>query len=214
MRRSVVGAAALAGACVLPTAAFGQDAALGQPTSIATAAADPASDPDPAISSECCTIPALTVVELEFVDPASSRSSKTGDKIALRLAEPVMVDGRTVIPAGTRGFAEVIQASKGRMMGKAGELTLGLPYLELDGRRISLKRLRYGRSQGSDPSGTLTTLNVAAAAALPIASTALIFISGGNVDIASGAPAHAVVTTETSIPVAPSTDTPAKEPPQ
>ena len=206
MRSCVVGAAALAGACVLPSAAFGQDAELHQPTSSASAAAA-----SPAVEPECCTIPALTVVELEFADPASSRTSKTGDKVAIRLAEPVVVDGRTVIPAGTKGFAEVIQASKARMMGKAGELTLSLPYLELNGRRIPLKRLRYGRSQGSDPSGTLTTLNVAAAAALPIASTALIFISGGNVDIASGAPAHAVVAAPTVIPTATSETTQQKE---
>ena len=42
--------------------------------------------------------------------------------------------------------------------------------------------------------------NVAAAAALPVASIALIFVSGGNVDIKTGARAHAVVATETFVP--------------
>lgn len=150
--------------------------------------------------SPCCKIPALTPIELEFVDPASSRTSKSGDLVSLRLAEPLIIDGHTVAPAGTRAVAEVIQASKSGLMGKAGELTFAARYVEVGSTRIPLKRFGYGRSQGKDPSGTLNALNVAAAVTVPIASVALIFVSGGNVDIKSGAPAHAVVATETFVP--------------
>jgi len=120
--------------------------------------------------------------------------------VALKLALPLVVDGRTVAPAGARAFAEVVQASKSGLMGKAGELTFAARYVEVGDQRIPLKRFGFGRTQGTDPSGTLQILNVAAAAALPIASVALIFVSGGNVDIKAGAPAHAVVAAETLVP--------------
>jgi hypothetical protein len=101
---------------------------------------------------------------------------------------------------GTRAVAEVIQASKSGLMGKAGELSFAARYVEVGGTRLPLKRFGYGRSQGSDPSGTLAAINVATAVAMPIASVALIFVSGGNVDIKTGARAHAVVATETFVP--------------
>jgi hypothetical protein len=145
-------------------------------------------------------VPALTPIDLEFVDPASSRSSKSGDLVTLRLTQPLLIDGHMIAPAGTKAVAEVIQASKSGLMGKAGELTFAARYVEIGTTRVPLKRFGYGRTQGTDPSGTLNTLNVAAAAAMPIASVALIFVSGGNVDIKSGAPAHAVVATDTFVP--------------
>ena len=150
-------------------------------------------------ASECCKVPALTPVELEFVDAASSRTSKSGDLVELKLAEPIVIEGRTIAPAGAKAFAEVIQASRSGLMGKAGELTFAARYIEVGDKHLPLKRFGFGRSQGSDPSGTLMTLNVAAAAALPVASVALIFVSGGNVDIKSGARAHAVVATDTIV---------------
>lgn len=137
-------------------------------------------------------IPALTVVELEIVDPASSRTSKIGENVRIRVAEPVLIAGQVVIPRGTEGHAEVIQASKARMMGKAGELVLGVPYLTLGGQRINLKRLRYGRSSGHD--ATQEAMIVTAA----IGVVGMV-ISGGNVDIQSGAQANAVFATDTVV---------------
>ena len=120
--------------------------------------------------------------------------------IALRLVEPLIVNGYEIAPVGTKAFVEIIQASKAGLMSKAGELTFGARYLEIGSTRVPLKRFGYGRSQGSDPSGTVNILNVATAAALPIASVALIFVSGGNVDIKAGARAHAIVASETMVP--------------
>jgi hypothetical protein len=183
-------AAALLAPCIL---AF-EPASAQQPVEQGTGGVPAEAPPD-----ACCTVPALTAVEVEIVDPASSRTSKPGDLIAIQLSQPIVVQGHIVAAAGTRGVAEVIQASKARMLGKAGELTLAARFLEVDGTRIPLKRLAYGRSQGSDPAGAVTALGAAAAATMPVASTALIFISGGNIEIKSGAPATAVVAQDTLI---------------
>jgi hypothetical protein len=193
-------ASALTVACALSATALAQAVTAGVAVPQPQPAA-PSQAPEPENAAPCCKVPILTPVELEFVDPASSRTSKSGDLIAMRLAEPLIVDGRQIAPAGTKAIAEVIQASKAGMMGKAGELTFAARYVEIGETRLPLKRFGYGRSQGSDPSGTLNTLNVAAAVAMPIASVALMFVSGGNVDIKPGARAHAVVATETLVPV-------------
>ena len=159
-----------------------------------------AQDPAPAAAAAeavmtkapCCAIPALTVVELEFIDAASSRTSASGDVVKIRLAEPLTIDGRVVVPAGTAGAAEVIQASKARMMGKAGELTLAARYLEVEGVKIPLKRFQFGRSSGR--SNTTETMIATALIGLPG-----LLISGGNIDVAAGARANAVVARETFI---------------
>jgi hypothetical protein len=138
------------------------------------------------------------VVELEILEDLASNTSQIGQKVRIRAASPLMIDGRILVPEGAEGFAEVIQASKARMMGKAGELVLGMPYLEVGGQRVSLKRLRYGPStgKGNDMTATVAT----AAIGLPG-----MLISGGNVRIARGARANAVVSADTLVMPEPQT---------
>ena len=139
----------------------------------------------------CCTIPARTMVEIEILDRVNSKLSKTGERFAISLAEPLTIDGRLVAPAGTRGVGEVVHAAKAGAAGKAGELILAARYLELGDVRIPLRTFRYGRSQGKDNSGAVNAGNMAAAAFLPVASVLGFLVSGGNVDIPAGTRANA-----------------------
>ncbi len=88
------------------------------------------------------TIPALSRVELEIQAEIGSNVSKSGDKFPLRLASPVVIDGRELIPAGANGMGEVVHAKKSGAAGAAGELVLAARYLEVDGRRVRLRSLR------------------------------------------------------------------------
>lgn len=187
MRNVRDSALALALACVLSEPGQAQDVT---PPPVAPSA------PESPIA--CCAIPALTFVELEFVDAASSRTSSSGELVKIRVAEPLMVDGRVLVPVGTTGVAEVIQASKARMMGKAGELTLAARYIELNGTRIPLKRFQFGRSSGR--SNVTETMVATALIGLPG-----LLISGGNIDVAAGARANAVIARETLV-AAPTTE--------
>jgi hypothetical protein len=177
----MLSAAALVAACVMTTAASGQ--------------ANPAAGAPPlAPSAPCCTLPALTAIEPEIVTPASSKTSVEGEKIAIRVAEPVSVGGQILVPAGTQGFAEVIQVSRAHMGGKAGELVIGAPYLMLGSQRIGLKRFRYGPPSGADRFNQA----VVATALIGVAGG---LIAGGNLDIPTGARANAVVTSDTAISI-------------
>jgi hypothetical protein len=210
----LLGAAALTLACVPNVAALGQApegqtiTPLPSPPIIGVGAANakesaasppqvPATGAPPAVTTPpCCKLAALMPVELEIVTAASSKTSRQGEQIEIRLAEPVTVDGRVVLPAGTAGTAEVIQVSHRAIGGKPGELTLGLPCLIVGGQRIGLKRLRYGPSSGADRTQQATI-------AMALVGIAGGLITGGSVDIKSGTRMNAVVTTDTFIPINP-----------
>ena len=177
-------ASALAGAASEP---------VPQAEAVPTRVQQPASTEMAVPAAPCCQLPALTPIELDILTPASSRSSVVGQVIKLRVAAPVVVNGQTLIPAGTEGRAEVIQVSRSALGGKAGELVIGAPVVTLDGQTISLKRFRYGPSNGK---GNDTASMIATA----VIGLPGMFISGGNVDIPYGARANAVVTRDTMVP--------------
>jgi hypothetical protein len=137
-------------------------------------------------------VKALTAVELEFADAASSKTSKSGDLIHLRTSADVHGPiGEILIPSSL-AIAEVIQASPGRIMGKAGELTLAARHIEVGQQKIPLKRFGFGRNSGKDNIGA--TFIATAVIGLPG-----LLISGGNVEIAAGASANAVVASNTEL---------------
>jgi hypothetical protein len=155
----------------------------------ATVADTPAETP-------CCRVPARTMVEIEIVDTINSRNNSTGQSFAIRLAAPLVIDGRTVAPAGTLGVGEIVHAARARAAGKAGELILAARYLDFGGTRIPLRSFRYGASQGLDNSGAVNTGNLAAAAVLPVASIVGFLIAGGEVNIPAGTTANAQTAAE------------------
>jgi hypothetical protein len=192
--------AVAAAALVAATAAAAQTpeppAATEPPAAAEPAAAEPVAEQ----ASPCCAIAAMTEVEIEVAERMTSKISRQGQKFAIRLAEPIVVDGRIVVPAGTPGVGEVVHSAKAGGAGRGGELILAARYLELDGQRIPLRSFRYGRRQGKDKSGAVNTGNMVAAAVLPAASLVGFLVKGGEVDIPAGTRANAKVSATTSLP--------------
>lgn len=89
----------------------------------------------------CLTVPALTPVRIELLTTLGSAISKSGDSFPIRLAEPIMIDGKEAVPAGTTGIGEVVHAKKSGGSGAAGELVLAARYLDVDGRRLRLRSM-------------------------------------------------------------------------
>ena len=75
--------------------------------------ADPAAAAQPPIANDtvaallpaaaCCRLAAGVVVELELAQEVSTKTVKSGDHFAVRLATPVVVDGQVLAPAGASG---------------------------------------------------------------------------------------------------------------
>lgn len=180
--------------------AFATPAAAQTGPQEAAAPAIPAEAAPAEQAAACCAILALTEIEIEIAEPVSSKTHRQGNHFAIRLAEPITVDGRLVVPAGTPGVGEVVHSAKAGGAGRGGELILAARYLELDGQRIALRSFRYGRRQGKDKSASVNTANMAAAAVMPAASLIGFLVKGGNVNIPANTRATAKVAAATSLP--------------
>ena len=131
----------------------------------------------------CCRIPAGTVIELELVEPISSRNRTRGEKFALRLHGPLSMDGVIVLPAGTPGVGGIVHAARARGGGKPGELILAARYLQAPTMQLPLRGLTLDAT-GKDNSRTALAVAVAIG---PFAQ----FIHGGEIEIPAGTIARA-----------------------
>lgn len=132
-----------------------------------------------------------TVLIVETEQLLSSRTLKRGDKFALRLAEPLLIDGVQVLPAGLSGMGEVVHAERSRTGGKAGELILAARYLEYQRQRIALRGFRIGAS-GSDR----TVGSLAVAMAVGVVG---ILVRGGEIEIPAQTRGQARVNQDTEL---------------
>jgi hypothetical protein len=133
----------------------------------------------------CTIIPELTPVILEIMAPVGSKISKTGDSFPIRLAAPIVIDGKEWVPAGVTGVGEVVHAKKSGGMGAAGELVLAARYLEVDGRRLPLRSLNLAAA-GKSGIAAVNAVNVGSAVSpVPIGLIGF-FISGGQMTVPQG----------------------------
>lgn len=139
----------------------------------------------PTPCTDCFTIPALTPVRIEILATLSSKISKTADTFPIRLAQPIHIGERDVVPAGATGLGEVIHAKKSGGSGAAGELVLAARYIEVNGQHLRLRSLRLAM-KGHSKVGTVDAINVGSAASLlPIGLIGL-FITGGQATVPQG----------------------------
>jgi len=94
--------------------------------------------------SVCCRVAAGTVVDVELAEPVNTRRQKRGDHFALRLAEPLVIDGKMIVPAGAAGSGEVVDAANGGIGGRPAKLILAARYIDYDGARVTLHGFRLG----------------------------------------------------------------------
>ncbi len=149
-----------------------------------------------AAPAPCCTIPALTPIDLEIMATMNSQANHIGEHFPFRLASPIVVDGKTIVPAGAMGSGDVVHAAKSRFGGKPGEMILAARYIEHNGIRIPLRSLRAGAGQGKDNGDT------AAAVAIAVSGVLSMFITGGEVNVPSGTIMNAKVSAATLVPPA------------
>ncbi|HEV2366184.1 MAG TPA: hypothetical protein VGS12_18550 [Caulobacteraceae bacterium] len=165
----------------------------------------PAAKPAPVASAprEPRRVAAGTMVTVELAEPVGTKTDHRGDHFFLRLAEPVVVDGRTMIAAGAYGAGEVIDAAPGGAFGRPAKLVLAARYIDVDGVRVRLDALRLG-GEGRDHATTAVV-----ASAVPYAGVLAILIPGGNVEYPAGTRASARIADDVVLPP----DTPPPSPP-
>ncbi len=146
----------------------------------------------------CCRVPAGTVVDIELAEPISTRTQKTGDTFALRLAAPLIVNNRILLRKGTPGVGQVVEASKPGLGGKAAKLVLAANYLEVDKRRVALQGLQLSAA-GHSNSTAASAVGLTGILFAPLGFVGLA-VHGGNVDFPEGEHANARLTSSVILP--------------
>jgi hypothetical protein len=148
----------------------------------------------------CCIVPALTDVTITINKTINSQANHAGETFPITLAVPIVIDGTTLVPAGTSGAGEIVHAAKSRFGGRAGELILAVRYFQHGDIRIPLRSLRYIEGRGKDRGDTAAAISIASSAIAPIGGVISMFITGGEVNILSGTPAKAKTAAAVTVP--------------
>jgi len=94
------------------------------------------------------TIPDRTAIRVTLDQAVSSRQSRPGDHFDATVTEPVIVDGKTVIPQGSHAEGLVVDAKRsGRLMGRA-RLQLALQSVDVSGQQYDLQTKSSARIGG------------------------------------------------------------------
>ena len=133
------------------------------------------------------------------MQPLSAEKAKGGDHFGLRLAEPIVIDGATLVAAGATGEGEVIDAKPGGIGGRPGRLVLAARYLDSGGVHMKLQSLKLGGG-GKDRSATAVGVVIAVGVLGAL-------VQGGGVDYPAGTLASAKIASDVSLspPSAPAT---------
>ena len=133
-----------------------------------------------------------TIVEIAITDALSSKTNVIGDFFAIKLAKPLVIDGRTVLQAGLIGKGEVTHAAKSGGGGKAGELIVNARFLECGGLRIPLGHFHHSANGQSNVGGAFATAQV-----IPFGQ---FLVKGGEAAMPAGTSGTAQVNADVVIP--------------
>ena len=105
-------------------------------------------------------LPANTEVLLVTNAIISSESHRKGEKFSVSVAQDVKVDGRVVIPQGTRAVGLVTNRTGKGGFGKSGKIDLGFRYIDLNGVRIPVEGRHHQEGNGKGAAAIGATLAV------------------------------------------------------
>jgi hypothetical protein len=164
-------------ACALT---FAAPAAKGQSVPVTTAA------------TTSGTLRAGTSVPLRMSEPLTTlgKKLKVGQRFQLETAEPVMIDGNVVIPAGSPATGEVTEVRNKGMWGKSGRINGRVLYVRANGRQIRMT------GQLDDKGTTGTAAVVGSLVIIPIAG---FFMMGTSANISLGTPVTAFIDEDVSV---------------
>lgn len=159
----------------------------------------PANDATATPAAGTVTVRADTIVRIELAESLSSFSNYRGNTFAIRLAEPIIVDGAVLVPAGTPGVGEIISSGRAGPAGQAGKLVLAVRYLDYKGRHIPLHGL--GLSRTGDDQSNVRTAAMAAGVVSPGIGIIGAALSGDEATVSMGAQTDAKLVSDVELSV-------------
>ena len=138
-------------------------------------------------------IPKGTVLQIELAQELSSKKSKVGDAVPLRLVENLIVNGVIVAPAGSEVKGIVTKSRKAGLLGRGGKLEFKIVSVKaINGVEIPLQYTKSERGSGDGGAVAVVAL---------VSIVGGIFMKGKNVVYNSGLRFDAEVTADTDLEV-------------
>jgi hypothetical protein len=148
------------------------------------AAAAPTEAPKPTFRA--VTIPAGTSLHVKLTDAVASNTSKVEDSVRGQLAQAIVVDDQTVVPAGAGVRGSVFQAVRsGRVKGRAS-LAIGFDRLTVGDETHDIQTSRYAQTARATKGKDAKKVGIGAAAGAVVGA-----IAGGKKGAAVGTAAGA-----------------------
>jgi hypothetical protein len=117
-----------------------------EPAPMEATAPPPAVEPTPPPPPPPVVIPAGTTLRVRLVQPVGSKISDPGQSFDATFSSPVVVNGNTVVPVGTRAVGTVTEAhASGRFKGGA-TLNLRLNSFRLNGSTFAISTATYAQT--------------------------------------------------------------------
>ena len=142
------------------------------------------------------TVPAGSLVTVEFLERLSSHDSSVGQGFTARVVDPVRVDGRVAIPAGAIVTGTVTEAKPAKKVGGSSRLGLEFDELELPGGGSEPIAATFS-SKGKSSTGRDVAIIAGAAAGGAILGNQTIDKDGGTKGALIGAAAGAIAASQT-----------------
>jgi hypothetical protein len=128
-------------------------------------------------------------VNLMFAQDVSSKTAEDGSQVNLTLTDDLKVGDIVVARAGSRAIGTVIKAEKSGKMGKSGQLSVRIDYVEAGGTKIMLREAKPDDTDGAKGG------SVEHALAKPLE----VIKHGKDVEISKGQPEHALVAADVAL---------------
>lgn len=156
-------------AAFIPVLAFAQVAGTSGPLSPEIQAQAPASISSVLLKHD-------TPVQLMGVSEITTANVVAGNRFKLRVNQPIVVDGRTIVPIGATAFGTVLTAHDSGGLGKSGEMTTRLLHIQLGDAQIPLEGEQSAKGTGAGSAGV----------AVLFTGVAGLFHRGNNAKIKAG----------------------------
>ena len=143
------------------------------------------------MNAETVVVNAGTPVHLELIDGINGNKVKQGQTVDFRVVSNVVVDGKTIIAAGSIAKGQIVSAKKSSLLGIPGEVQVAIKHVNaVDGTIIPLS----GNSLADEGQDKMV---------VSIVCTLLcifgFLIKGGKAEIAAGATVQAYTTSNTQL---------------
>ena len=157
-----------------------------------SAAPEPAAAPPTGQKQNAIVLKEGTEVKLKFAQSVTSRVARPGQMIEFAVAEPVIVDGMTLIDKGARSIGYVAGSSSAGGVGKGGVMEIRMEAIRSHGRMVKIR----GEDSRSEKRATGRVVGMTILFGL----SGFLLAGGHEVKIPEGTPVTAQVAEDVEFP--------------